>query len=102
MSFGSQAAQAQSVDLPSAPPTCQARLEQCAGLIDKCAQAIQIYDMALGEMEGYAKLCEERNQGLNAELFNTQKKLESPLRNPFIMGTVGIVIGILVMGIAQK
>jgi hypothetical protein len=39
---------------------------------------------------------------LTDEVRARDEKLKSPFRNPFIMGTVGVVIGILVTGIALR
>ncbi len=64
---------------------------------------------AVRERNEETKLCRlgltqvsEENVALRNELGKANSKLESPLRNPFIMTTVGVLIGIAVTGFALK
>jgi hypothetical protein len=44
----------------------------------------------------------DRGTAISIELDEAQSKLQSPFRNPFIMTTVGVILGLVVGGIALK
>ena len=74
---------------------CNQVLDDCMALVGKQARVIKLKDLALEQAD--------KNIGeLNAGLRDAEAKLQSPLRNPFVMTAVGVVLGILVTGIAVK
>lgn len=75
--------------------SCDAAIDAAQDVIDARNKEIQLCRLALTQSV-------EMSQGLNSELVETRSKLESPFRNPFIMTTVGVVLGILVTGFALK
>jgi len=44
----------------------------------------------------------DRIAGLEVELEKRNSQLQSPLRNPFVMGMVGVLVGIVVTGYALR
>lgn len=81
----------------------------CPNTLEKCDQAVSACKVALDARNEEIQLCRlglvqsiDQSAGLYEELEKSKAQLQSPLRNPFIMTTVGIVLGIIVIGIAKK
>jgi hypothetical protein len=77
-------------------------------MLEKCDKAVESCKSALDARKEEIKLCRlglmqslERNSDLESQVSDQNQKLQSPFRNPFIMTTVGVVLGILVIGIAK-
>lgn len=75
----------------------------------KCDDVIKAADKALAAKDQEIKVCRlgltqtlDENTALNDELKNTKAKLESPLRNPFVMGSVGAVLATVLIVFAKK
>jgi hypothetical protein len=91
-----------SFSLSSARADCPKTLDLCTRTVTACREALDARNEEL-------KLCHlgltqvrDQNVMLRTELETANQKLESPLRNPFIMATVGVLIGIAVTGFALK
>lgn len=74
---------------------CDTVLDKCDAALQARKEEVRLCDLALKQAKGNTvelnKLVDEQN-----------KKLESPTRNPFIMTTVGVVLGLIVGGIALR
>lgn len=74
-----------------------------------CNDVIKSCDSALAAKNNEIKVCRlgltqtlDENVALNEQLKSANNKLASPLRNPFFLTTVGVVIGIVVVGFVKK
>lgn len=64
-------------------------------MIQEKNKTIELKDLAIQERDKQISV-------LVGQVEDANKKLQSPTRNPFVVGTVGILIGILVTGVALK
>lgn len=74
---------------------CQTNLALCDSALNSCSQALEA-------RKEEVKLCRlglsqsiERNAVLERTVQDQNDKLQSPLRNPFVMTALGLVIGVL-------
>jgi len=74
---------------------CDKVLGACDAALKARKEEVRLCDLALQQSKGNSTALNQRVDELNG-------KLESPIRNPFIMTTVGVVIGIIVGGIALR
>lgn len=77
----------------------KSEVEECITLCDEALESQQqvIDQLDLGLVE-----CKDEHSNRINEVTDLQDKLDSPFRNPFIMGTIGVVLGIVVTGLATK
>lgn len=81
----------------------------CQTNLKKCDEAVESCKAALEARKEEIKLCRlglsqslDRNDQLARELDDKNSQLQKFYRNPFIMTTLGVVIGIVVTGLATK
>jgi hypothetical protein len=84
-------------------------LANCQTTLDLCDKAVESCKVALEAKKEEIKLCRlglsqalDNDQHLRMELEDKEKQLGSWYRNPFTMGTVGVIIGIVVTGYALR
>ena len=75
--------------------TCLDVIKACDIALEKKEKEIELKDLALKQSQDHLS----RTLG---DLENAREQLGSPFRNPFIMVTVGVVLGIVVTGVALK
>lgn len=82
---------------------------ECDQVLGKCDKALKACDTALQAKKTEVTICNlglaqvlESNANLSEELTRSQEKLSSPLRNPFIVGAAGVLLGIIVSGAIRK
>lgn len=83
--------------------------QDCQKTLNSCERAVGLCKETLDLKNEEIKLCrlglqQAINNGvdLKFDLDAANAQLNSPFRNPFIMATVGVVIGIVVTGLATK
>lgn len=81
---------------------CDLLLTECMGLLNEAEQVIEAKDRVIGLKDLAIRQSAEYSADLYWKLDEAEKKLQSPTRNPFIMATVGLVLGIIVTGIALR
>lgn len=86
----------------SVSPTALAGTVSCEQVIQACDAALDAKNREIGLKDLAIQQRQDQIVELNSELQDANSKLQSPVRNPFIMTTVGVLIGILVTGIALK
>lgn len=74
----------------------------CEEVIQKCDAALEAKNKQIKKLELGLATQTERVADLSSQLEDKNSQLQSPFRNPFIMGTVGVLIGIVVTGYALK
>jgi hypothetical protein len=84
------------------PKACPDKLGTCVAILNECISVVEDYDNAIQLQQTYISKCEERVQNMNVELVEARDSLSSPLRNPFITGLAGALIGALLFGLANK
>lgn len=74
-----------------------------------CNDVIKSCDTALAAKDNEIKICRlgltqttDENAALNVELKSANAKLESPLHNPWVMGSVGAVLATVLIVFAKK
>jgi len=80
-----------------------------SAIASDCGEVIKTCDAALVAKNREIQLCRlglvqsvDRIAGLEVELEKRNSQLQSPLRNPFVMGMVGVLVGIVVTGYALR
>lgn len=75
----------------------------------RCQDVIVACDKALAARKEEVRLCNlalrqsmDRSSRLEIEVEQKNKQLASPIRNPWIMSAVGLVLGIVVVGAIRK
>lgn len=74
----------------------------CDSVLAKCDAALAAKNKHIEKLELGLTKQTERVADLSNQVQEANEKLQSPFRNPFIVGTVGVALGILIMGIALK
>jgi len=75
---------------------CCADLNTC---IEKSDKAIGSLEKEVKELELGVSLCRSMNNDYNARLYKLEDDLNSPFRNPWIMGVFGAALGIILKGV---
>lgn len=86
----------------SSPTECDSLLNQCAVGYDHCTDALKARSAEAATCELGLKQTTDQLATLNSQIQTKDKQLESTFRNPFVMTTLGVVLGILVTGYALR
>lgn len=81
---------------------CQSLLLECSALLDESKKVIEAKDKTIELKDLALTKTNQQVADLYWQVEESNKKLSSPFRNPFIMTTVGVVIGIIVTGYALR
>lgn len=74
-------------------------LREC---IETCDQILDTKEEYIGKLEKANEECLEASVQYNKMLDEKNAQLESPLRNPWIVGPVAVVIGVLIGGLVIR
>lgn len=91
MSLISQASNAQDAT------GCAKDLGSCKLLLGQCSDVIDAKDAQINLCQLAVKYATGEAADIQAQLDTANSKLDSPFRNPFVMGAAGLVIGVVVM-----
>jgi hypothetical protein len=80
----------------------------CSDVLTKCSEAVEDCQKTVESKNTEISLCrialvqsEEKRVETYLQLQTAEDKLRSPIRNPFIMITFGVVLGLVVGGISK-
>lgn len=88
--------------ISQAESSCPAQLDRCRYATGLCKEALDLRNEEIRICRLGLTQAVHANADLKLSLDDANAKLNSPLRNPFVIGTVGVLIGILVTGLATK
>lgn len=81
---------------------CQKTLNSCERAVGLCKEALDLKNQEIQLCRLGLQQAINNGVDLKFDLDAANAKLNSPLRNPFFIGTVGVLIGLVVAGIATK
>lgn len=76
--------------------------ESCDQVIETCDKALESKDKQIKLDQLAIKTLSTQNTDLSSQLYEREQQLQAWYRNPFVTGTIGVLIGIVVTGYALK